>query len=382
MSNLGNSADRLRKWMFNDAWPFWARCGINSQNRFYETLSFDGCPTGSLLSRVRTQARQVYSFALAHELGWNTECSAQIVSQTLPVLLRTALRPDGVAGRVINIETGDLVDPTADLYDSAFVLLALAQSRDIVGHSTADSWIKQLLANIDTVLAHTGDNGYRESVPGTQSRLQNPHMHFFESLLLLYEKTNSAEVGERAEKLFSFIDKMFFEYEARCMREKVVCSSGKVSSGYDPGHSMEWVWLMGYRARLPEGELPEHIFELYERACSAQKRYGVIPMYLTDDNEPIDGSARLWSQVEALKGHLCMAELGHADLSLQAIHGATSCASQIIEKWLDTACRGGWLDHFDADGQLISDSMPASTGYHVYLALSELDRVAKKLADD
>ena len=36
---------------------------------------------------------------------------------------------------------------------------------------------------------------------------------------------------------------------------------------------------------------------------------------------------------------------------------------------------GGWIDHFAADGAVIAKDMPASTGYHVVLALAELIRV-------
>jgi mannose-6-phosphate isomerase len=36
---------------------------------------------------------------------------------------------------------------------------------------------------------------------------------------------------------------------------------------------------------------------------------------------------------------------------------------------------GGWTDHFAADGSVRSINMPASTGYHVVLALAELVRV-------
>ena len=34
-----------------------------------------------------------------------------------------------------------------------------------------------------------------------------------------------------------------------------------------------------------------------------------------------------------------------------------------------------WIDRFDADGQVATEVMPASTGYHVVLAFAELIRV-------
>ncbi len=39
--------------------------------------------------------------------------------------------------------------------------------------------------------------------------------------------------------------------------------------------------------------------------------------------------------------------------------------------------QGGWIDHYDATGAVISTTIPASTGYHVVLALTELIRVSR-----
>ena len=36
---------------------------------------------------------------------------------------------------------------------------------------------------------------------------------------------------------------------------------------------------------------------------------------------------------------------------------------------------GGWIDRYDADGLPVATTIPASTGYHVVLALTELIRV-------
>jgi mannose-6-phosphate isomerase len=87
----------------------------------------------------------------------------------------------------------------------------------------------------------------------------------------------------------------------------------------------------------------------------------------------------LWSQTETLKGHLCIAELGYRQHRVNAIAAAANCASDIHDHWLDAPVRGGWLDQFDEKGEVIATGMPASTGYHLYLAIAELTRVAKKL---
>lgn len=373
-------ADELLSWMFNNSFPMWSTRGINASNRFYESLNFEGNSTVGPRSRVRTQARQVYSFALAYELGWNREVAADIVKRTVPPLLQSALREDGIAGRCINIDSGELLDATADLYDTAFCLLALAQSRDIVGHGYAEKYIDRLLAGVDAFLMLEGGEGYRESLPPNQKgRLQNPHMHFFESLLLLYDKTGSDDIWRRAEELYSYIGRVFFDTQAHLVREVVQTGNGEFSPGYDPGHSMEWVWLLGYRSRLSGGGLPQFAYQLYEHALEAQHLHGNTRMWLSDTHQIRDGTARLWSQTEALKGHLCIAELGCGEPALHAAKDAADCAKQIAGTWLTAPVAGGWLDRFDQHGELIATGIPASTGYHLYLAIAESARVAAEL---
>ncbi len=372
-------AGQLHGWMTEASWPLWSQGGRHPSSRFYEVLEFDGSPRKRTKSRVRTQARQVYSFGLANELGWKEELTADIVRKSLPVLLSSGLRSDGIAGRTIDIESGELLDGTADLYDTAFCLLAIAQGRSIVGADTADELVDTLLSNIDAKLKYEDGQGYRETLPAGEARLQNPHMHFFESLLNLFDKTGREDVWHRAEDLYQYISHTFFDRSAAVVREGVEDNGNVVQSGYDPGHSMEWVWLMGYRTRLGDDDLPDFAYDLYEHACVAYQKHGRTFLYLTDDNEPLDASARLWSQTETLKAHLCISELGDPSAAENAVKAATRCAEDMLGFWLQSDAKGGWLDHFDPDGKLVCDAMTASTGYHLYLAIAELMRVATSL---
>ncbi len=372
-------AGQLHEWMTEASWPLWSEGGRHPSSRFYEVLEFDGAPRLSVESRVRTQARQVFSFALANERRWNDERSAAIVKNGLPALLSSGLGSDGIAGRLMDIETGELLDGTADLYDTAFCLLAIAQSRAIVGADAADSLADTLLSSVDAKLRYEDGRGYRETLPVGEARLQNPHMHFFESLLAYFEKSGRSEVRDRAEDVFGFVSRTFFDEKAAIVRESASDDGSDATSGYDPGHSMEWVWLLGYRARLGNEALPDFAYALYDRACDAHRMHGWTCLYLADSNEAIDGSARLWSQTETLKGHLCIAELGDTRAADVAIRSATECAREILDFWLQSDAPGGWLDHFDPDRKLIADGMPASTGYHLYLAIAQLMRVATVL---
>ena len=89
-------------------------------------------------------------------------------------------------------------------------------------------------------------------------------------------------------------------------------------------------------------------------------------------------SCRLWSQTEALKAHLCIYELGPPGLAEDALARAAACAVSISDRWLDSDCPGGFNDHYDSAGNMIAVDMPASMGYHLYLAVAETLRVTSR----
>ena len=59
--------------------------------------------------------------------------------------------------------------------------------------------------------------------------------------------------------------------------------------------------------------------------------------------------------------------------------GPSSAAARTIDRllavFLGRPVAGGWIDHVDATGAPIVNSMPASTLYHIFLAAAEADRV-------
>ena len=54
---------------------------------------------------------------------------------------------------------------------------------------------------------------------------------------------------------------------------------------------------------------------------------------------------------------------------------AAQTIDRLLGAFLGRPVAGGWIDHVDATGAPIVDSMPASTLYHVFLAAAEADRV-------
>ena len=155
-----------------------------------------------------------------------------------------------------------------------------------------------------------------------------------------------------------------------------------IASQYEPGHSMEWVWLLGYRSRLFDIPLDPFAVKLYTSYCSSGIAEGKTPMCLTVKHEPVDATCRLWSQTESLKAHMCIAKLGPKELAHIALKRAIECAESIHDHWLNTECRGGFYDQFDADGKLLARDIPGSMGYHLYVAIMDLSRTSKELKQE
>lgn len=372
-------ARKLDRWMRDEAWPLWWSAGRHENGSFFEALDFSGQAASDPIARVRVQARQIYSFALAWELGWHQDELPEGLSLSLEWFRDICLGPEGIPGVLVDIEAGRMTDPQPNLYVTAFTLLAFAQANQVIGGAKHDTRIALLLDNIDRHLAHEGGDGYRETLPEGPLRLQNPHMHFYESLLCLYETTGAPKIAERADRLLAFVRRTFFDDSAGVVVEEADPASPAPASWYEPGHSLEWVWLLGRRARLFDVPLDPFAVRLYEHYCSSGFPEGETPMRLTVNHEPIDPSCRLWSQTEALKAHLCIAELGPDRLASSAMDRAVACAASIHDQWLNTECRGGFYDQFDAEGRLMSKNIPGSMGYHLYVASIELTRTVTRL---
>ena len=114
----------FRTWMVDDALPVWATAGRDAAGfGFQEHLTLDGLPAGVPFKRMRVQARQIYVFSHAHHLGLVGGIDA--AADALRFITAEGMRPDGAWVRTLG-RRGGVLDPAVDLYDVAFVLLALA----------------------------------------------------------------------------------------------------------------------------------------------------------------------------------------------------------------------------------------------------------------
>lgn len=355
--------ERSRDWLFDSALPLWSQAGVNSTGGFREDLTFEGKPNMVETTRVRVQARQVFCYALAARMGW--QAGADLARQGAHYLMKHGIQPStGLPGMVIAHGHG-LTDDKVDLYDVAFALFALTAAYATTGDEEINSAVFALLEALETSLRRPVEQGgYYETGQTTQLREQNPHMHLFEALLATAATTGREEVLALAQAVGRFAEQTFIRAPGQ-LRELAGPTVLDKDNRIEAGHHFEWVWLLHLESRLTGKPVSPHATGLFETATALTRADGRVPLSHGLDRTLKSGVLRTWTITEALKAYL--ATHRHAGDNLETkVTGAV--AILFDDHLLDN---GGWIDQRDAEGKQLSQAMPASTFYHVLLALYE-----------
>jgi mannose-6-phosphate isomerase len=366
-------------WMRDRSLPFWLEHGADPASGFFwEKLDLGGRPLAFEELRVRTQARQIYVFAHAACLGLAPRAPAlALAERALARLRRAAWAPDGRPGWVHRLSpAGDVVDDRRDLYDHAFVLHALAWFARATDDAQVRPWIDETIGFIDSGLATAG-GGWAESDRRELPRRQNPHMHAFEAFLALHETLGDSYLA-RAGEIFALFRTRFFHADDGLLREfygplwEIGDAFG--SERLDPGHMLEWVWLLRRYARAGGQEVDDLCAALLAagRRLGADAASGFIVDMVDAAGHRLLDSRRLWPQTEYLKALLVEHE-ARGDQSLLA--AADDLADRLLSSYLADCPSGTWRDVFALDGRCTADAIPASTLYHLFAAAIEIIRV-------
>ena len=356
--------DRVRDWLFRQALPLWAEAGIDAEGRFFEKLDFDGRPITGRPRRTRVQARQVYVFAEAVSLGWGE--GETVARRALDVLIRDYRRDDGLWVRSVD-DAGAVSDATPDLYDLAFVLFALAAAHRVLKDARARPLALATLAAIEARMADPVHGGWQEALPPVLPRRQNPHMHMLEALLAWQAVAPDPAFEAAARRVLDLFDRCFFDREHLMLGEFYdrdwTVRPGSEGQCIEPGHHMEWVWLLGEAARLGLPDLSSAARALYTSALTCGLRPdGLAVREISRIGQVRDGGVRLWAQTELLRTLKTRGEHVRAEHLTQ----------RLFETHLATATPGLWIDSFDAAGAPQDADVPASSLYHLMTAFSAL----------
>ena len=201
-------------------------------------------------------------------------------------------------------------------------------------------------------------------------------MHLFEALLALFEATGEARFLARAGELFGLFRTRFFDEERSVVREFFAADwtllADHGGDAIEPGHLMEWVWLLRRYERLtrtPVGPLADRLFAQGESLGLDPAADGCLADVVDLDGRPLADSRRLWPQTEYLKALLVQARAtGAPDL----LHRAERLSDRLFAEYLAGVPAGAWRDRFTLAGAPLADHVPASTLYHLIGVLAEL----------
>ncbi|HEY5794026.1 MAG TPA: AGE family epimerase/isomerase [Bosea sp. (in: a-proteobacteria)] len=363
----------ISQWVCNNALPFWRTKGHDPVfGGVHERLNWDGSPDLSADKRVRVQARQIYCYSHAADLGWFDGLG--FAGSVLDWLVEKATSPGREPGFAhILHPDGSVADDNRDTYDHAFILLALAWYFKTSRDAQVSSLIDETLAFLDDRL-RCSDGSYREGMPPRTPRRQNPHMHLFEAMLALHETLGYPGALDRAGKLRSMLSEHFLQ------PAPILCEffddnwqpETDQNGRYvvEPGHQAEWCWLLRRYERavgLPPEALPSSLIDAAE--VSADPATGFLIDEVLSDGAPSRPCRRLWPQTEWAKAWLSEQRVGRQGARARADHAL----EQITNVYLGRPFPSGWIDQFDSNGKPMVNTIPASTLYHIFTTAVEAD---------
>lgn len=367
---------RVRHWLFDETLPLWCENGVDRERGgFYEALSFDGQPVLKN-KRIRTQARQIYAFAIAAKQGWTGDAQ-KLVAHGIEYLALRARTVRGGFVRTLTLE-GQVADPVEDAYDHSCVLLALAHAHAI-GNPDARRLGDETFAFLDTHLEDHRLTGFKETAGGEGSRRSNPHMHLLEAFLAWYQVTGERSYLRRAAHIVDLFRSSFFDADTWTLGEYFEDdwsrAEGEKGQWTEPGHHFEWASLLvdfsrasGQKDLVPFGR------KLYASAIAngLNRATGLAYGAVSRNGLPLDRMSRSWPQSEAIKAAIALDGTGGPDLKPEI----EQRVGRLFRWHIDPAPTGMWIDQIDEKGRASATEVPASIFYHLVSALTQyLDRV-------
>ncbi|HEY3947696.1 AGE family epimerase/isomerase [Phenylobacterium sp.] len=359
---LEGAARWYEAWLAEAALPLWADAGIDpAGGLFQEKLSVEGRAVEAP-RRSRSQARQVFVYAEAARAGYGGRW-LETARTGFARFLTAYQRPDGL---VMNSAASDgtPLDREADNYQQAFLMLAQA-ALTAAGEPNLEAPAARALAALGD--RRTAGGGFRENGPHPYQA--NCHMHLFESAQA-WEAVGGPAWAALSDEIAGLAMDRLIEPRGAVLREffdadwRALEGEGGL---IEPGHQFEWAWLLERwgraRGRDDALQMARRLYVTGIRGVDPVREVAVNALW--EDLTVRDGAARLWVQTEHLKAALA---LGRHDDALRAARG--------LAKYLDTPKRGAWRDRMLPDGSFVEEPSPATSFYHLMVAILELSAAA------
>ncbi len=376
----------LSQWLADKALPLWRDAGVDAAGGFVETIDMVGEPTRAN-RRARVQPRQVYCFAEAGRRGWSGDWRGA-AEGGLAYFDRVFKQPSGFYGALADAD-GNLLDPSFDLYNQAFALLAFAYLAEVVPARKAEmvGRSNDLRSRIEAHVKHPVA-GFEEDNPPRLPLCSNPHMHLFEACLAseMVDGFDQVAWANLADEIADLAMDHFIDAESGVLREFFdhdwAPFAGDKGRIVEPGHLFEWAWLL---LRWAERRGSAEAIVKARRLFDIGEAHGICPnrnvaiMTLLDDLSVADPIARLWPQTEWLKASIRFAALTNG-VERERYLASAARAAAALRAFLETPVAGLWRDKQKADGSFVEEPAPASSFYHILCAIYESEDCLQRLA--
>jgi mannose-1-phosphate guanylyltransferase/mannose-6-phosphate isomerase len=383
-ASLARLSAEFDTWLEASALPLWWSLGADhTQGGFFGALD-DHARSVAMQKRFRVQARQTYVFATAGAAGW-TGPWKDAVSHGLRFMLARHRRPDGLFRGAADGKDG-AGDEAMTLYDQAFALLAFASvERALPGQTEARALAERIRETLLKDHKHPIGGFLEAEMHGT--RLQsNPHMHLLEASLAWVSLGGDCQDWRNlAGEIVRLCSEHFIDPKTGAVRE-FFTDDGRPTAGpsgrlLEPGHQFEWCWLLIQAAHLlGNGDARETAARLYrvgaEHGVDASR--GVAIDELWDDLSVRSARARLWPQTERLKAALGLAQLAAGEARANFERDGEA-AAEGLHHYLDVETNGLWRDKMRSDGTFVIEPSPATSLYHIVVAILELRNYARPM---
>jgi mannose/cellobiose epimerase-like protein (N-acyl-D-glucosamine 2-epimerase family)/glycosyltransferase involved in cell wall biosynthesis len=372
MNDLVTEVAALRRWLFLEALPLWWELGADrTRGGFREAIDLDGSPV-TLPHRARSIARMAFSYCEAGRLGWNGPWR-EAAQHALDYFRKHFVTADATVASVVGLD-GKIDDPTFDLYDQGFALLAYASGHGAFGE--AAGWRAQALAlrtALERDYAHPF-GGFFEDRIGRLPQRANPHMHLLEAALAWIAIDDDPAWRHMADGIADLTQDKFIDPASGALREFFAAdwspAPGIQGRICEPGHHYEWALLLDRWARLTGRTKPAAVSRLiaFADAHGIDPERDVAINAVLVDGTIHDPVARLWAQAERIRAYIAD---GRPDADVAAaIRGLRRFMVEPTRPLMWT--RGMWYDQMAEDGVCVLEPSRATSLYHIIGAAAEL----------
>ena len=406
------SAETFRQHALKDILPYWYEHALDREHGGYiPQLDRQWRVTDPSRKDIVPTTRLIYNFSQGQLLGGPAWC-AEAARLGLDFFLNHFWDKEfGGWYWQVSREGAPREDAKAT-YGHAFAILALSEFHRAFGSTTrpgssqadlpavADEALRMAKSTFDLLEEHVYDpvyGGYRERFRRDWSRpsgplrgrpaghpdpvrTQNSQMHIVEALLALFEASGEERYLARAVELCQLMNDKLFDHEHGCLpeffRDDWSDSPGERGDPVEPGHQMEWAWLLLLvHAHRPEPLFLERAKQLADFALRFgwDEKFGGFVTALTRTGEVVAPNKSAWQQCEAVLATLWLwNQTGDEKYWVAFERAARYCFAHVADRQ-----HGGWFTSLERENRPAEDQKggPWKADYHPVKMCAEVSRL-------